>query len=144
MNFIYLRSPRIFGSLSMIDLEKGKIQFKKEKRSSLTIDRWECLDHCRRSILEKGEWFAARKRSGFHSLSIEKRLQIIVDNKSRKGKTSFGDRWVNWTHLRSTRVLRSLSTINLKEEEIHLEKERDMHFTHVDRGDCSDHRWRLV
>ena len=40
MNFIYLRSPRIFGSLSMIDLEKGKTSSRKRSEiHSTSIDK---------------------------------------------------------------------------------------------------------
>ena len=63
----HLRLRRVLGSLSMIDLEKGEIDSETETEVDFT-----------------------------HFRSIES-LWIIVKDRSRKGKHSFGDREVNRT-----------------------------------------------
>ena len=66
-----------------------------------------------------------RNKSEFHLRSLTENFWIIADGRSRKGKTSSGERGreVKSTHLCSTKVLLSLSTMDLEKEEIHSETE---------------------
>ena len=101
-----------------MDLEKKRIFLRKSEVKSTHFGSTKLFGSSLRRHLEKKRRFICMEKSGFLTLSIGKLLPIIVDGSSRKGKNEFGATEVNSTHHRSTRVFGSLSTIDLKIEEI--------------------------
>ena len=133
-------SRRLFRSSSTTDLEK------KDEWNSLTFDRQPSSDCCRGGIskTKKINW---GKSSELHTLAIAKLVHIILDARSRERKNGFRETEVDSTHHHLTRVFGSLSLIDLKEEEIDLERAREEDSTHfwsrsVFRSSLSIELWK--
>lgn len=125
----YLWSTRLFRSLSKINLENKEIPSADREVNANHFRSTTVFWSLSRLDLENKQRFICTERMDLNTLSIEMRLQIIVEDWSRKGKNSFAGTTVKST-LFFRGVFESLSTSDRKEEKICLKKERKVDFTH--------------
>ena len=86
---------------------KRQIHSRREKWTRLTFDRRDCRDNCRRMDLEK--------TNEFHSLSIDRIIQIIDVQRSRKVRYSFRERRkLDWISIDTDRVDGEINWVKLK------------------------------